>query len=353
LLRCRFLIGYYTKDCDQWFPDASFLRSRYTKDGDNKADHVRAITFDKYGGPEVLQWSQMADPSATSGEIAVDVHAASINGVDAKTRVGTGAYKVSFPHVLGRDFSGVVSSVGSGVSDIAVGDSVFGVLDQGKDGTYAERVATPANLVVKKPHWLSHAEAAAVGLTGITALWAIEDTAQVQPGETVLIHGAAGGVGSFAVQLAVYFGAEVVATASSVNRDFVLSLGAHKVLDYAVDDFRTTSPPCDVVFDTVGGETQVHSYNVLKPSGRLIWIAPAPPAFVPLRKDVVAMRPNVRRDRPHLERVLHLLETGAVRTPPIQTFPLENAVEAHRVAEMRHVPGKLVLTHFDKGTLGI
>ena len=294
----------------------------------------------------------MADPSAASGEIVVDVHAASINGVDAKTRVGTSTYKVSFPHVLGRDFSGVVSSVGSGVSDIAVGNSVFGVLDQGRDGTYAERVATPANLVVKKPHWLSHTEAASVALTGITALWALEDTAQVQPGEIVLIHGAAGGVGSFAVQLALHLGAEVIATASSANRDFVLSLGAHKVLDYVMDDFRTASPPCDVVFDTVGGETQVHSYDVLKPSGRLIWIAAAPPQFVPIRKDVVAVRPNVRRDRPHLERVLHLLGAGAVRTPPIQTFPLENAAEAHRVAEKRHVAGKLVLTHFDDATLG-
>nr|WP_255551474.1 NADP-dependent oxidoreductase [Granulicella sp. dw_53] len=295
----------------------------------------------------------MADPVAAPGEVVVDVHAASINGVDAKTRSGTGAYKASFPHVLGRDFSGVVSSVGPGVSDLACGESVFGVLDQGRDGTYAEQLALPAHLVVRKPHWLSHAEASAVALTGITAVWALEDTAQVQPADTVLIHGAAGGVGSFAVPLALYLGAQVIATASASNRKFVQRLGVERVIDYATEDFRIASPPCDVVFDTVGGQTQVQSYEVLKPSGRLIWIAPASQNFVSPRKDVRAVRPDVRRDRRHLERVLELLELGAVRTPPIQTFALEDAAEAHRVAEKRHVAGKLVLTRFDNNTLNV
>jgi NADPH:quinone reductase-like Zn-dependent oxidoreductase len=308
---------------------------------------VRAIVFQKYGGPEVLEMSRATDPVVGPGEVVVEIHAASINGVDSKTRSGTGAYKAAFPHVLGRDFSGVVSSVGPGVSDFTVGDSVFGVLDQGRDGTYAERLVTPAHLVIRKPHWLSHAAAAAVALTGITALWAIEDTAHVQGGETILIHGAAGGVGSFAAQLALHLGARVIATASVANHGFVQSLGVERVIDYATEDFRTLSPPCDVVFDTVGGQTQVQSYEVLKPSGRLVWIAPAPQGFVSPRNDVFAVRPDVRRDRQHLQRVLALLERGAVRVPPIQIFAFEDAAEAHRVAERRHVAGKLVLTHFD------
>jgi NADPH:quinone reductase-like Zn-dependent oxidoreductase len=303
---------------------------------------VKAIVFNEYGGPEVLQYSDVDDLSAGPGEIVVDVHAASINGVDARTRRG-GIYKAHFPHILGRDFSGIVSAVGPGVSDIIIGDAVFGVLDQGKDGTYAEKLVTRAELVVEKPRWLSHVEAAAIALTGITALWALEDTAHVQPGETVLIHGAAGGVGSFAVQLARHLGAKVIATASSANQHYVLGLGAHQVIDYSAEDFRLVAPPCDVVFDTVGGETQIKSYEVLKPSGRLVWIASAPLDFVPSRKDIRLERPDVRRDRAHLKRVLDLLEVGAVSSPMVQTFPLREAAEAHRMAEKRHVNGKLVL----------
>jgi NADPH:quinone reductase-like Zn-dependent oxidoreductase len=305
---------------------------------------VKAIVFNEYGGPEVLHYSEVEDPSAGPGELVVNVHAASINGADAKTRNGGGIYKALFPHILGRDFSGIVSAVGPGVSDIAVGDAVFGVLDQGKDGAYAEKLVTRADLVIKKPDWLSHVGAAAVALTGITAVWVLEDTARLQVGETVLIHGAAGGVGTFAVRLARHLGARVIATASSVNRDYVLRLGAHQVIDYSAEDFRSVAPPCDVVFDTVGGETQVQSYDVLKPSGRLVWIASAPSGFVPQRKDVWAKRPDVRRDRAHLQRVLDLLEVGAVSPPTIQTFALRDAAEAHRVAAMRHVMGKLVLT---------
>jgi NADPH:quinone reductase-like Zn-dependent oxidoreductase len=304
---------------------------------------VKAIVFNEYGGPEVLQYGDVDDPSAGPGEIVVDVHAASINGVDAKTLRG-GIYKVHFPHILGRDFSGIVSAVGPGVSDIVVGDAVFGVLDQGKDGTYAEKLVTRAELVVEKPRWLSHVEAAAIALTGITALWALEDTAHIQSGETVLIHGAAGGVGGFAVQLARHLGAKVIATASSASQHYVLGLGAHQVIDYSTEDFRLAAPPCDVVFDTVGGETQIKSYEVLRPSGRLVWIASAPLDFVPSRKDVRLERPDVRRDRAHLQRVLDLLVVGAVSLPMVQTFTLTEAADAHRVAEKWHVNGKLVLT---------
>jgi NADPH:quinone reductase-like Zn-dependent oxidoreductase len=305
---------------------------------------VKAIVFNEYGGPEVLDYTEVDDPSAGTGEIVVNVHAASVNGADGKTRNGGGIYKPLFPHILGRDFSGVVSVVGPGVSDVAVGDAVFGVLDQGKDGAYAEKLVTRADLVIKKPDWLSHVEATAIALTGITAVWTLEDTARLQAGETVLIHGAAGGVGTFAVQLARHLGAKVIATASSVNRRYVQGLGAHQVIDYSAEDFRSVAPPCDVVFDTVGGETQVLSYDVLKPSGRLVWIASAPAGFVPQRKDVWEKRPDVRRDRAHLRRVLDLVEVGAVSPPTVQTFALKDAVEAHRVTAMRHVKGKLVLT---------
>jgi NADPH:quinone reductase-like Zn-dependent oxidoreductase len=181
-----------------------------------------------------------------------------------------------------------------------------------------------------------------MALTGLTALWALEDTAKLKAGETVLIQGGAGGVAGFALQLAKYIGATVITTASAGNHDYVRRLGADRVIDYSKEDFTKTVTDCDVVFDTVGGEVQVRSYEVLKPGGRLVWIAPAPAGFQPARKDVRVLRPNVARDRAHLERMLELLDAGAVSPPAITRFRLADAAEAHRVSEGRHLQGKLV-----------
>jgi NADPH:quinone reductase-like Zn-dependent oxidoreductase len=304
---------------------------------------MRAIVFSQYGGPDVLRYEELPDPVAKPGEILVDVHAASVNGADYKVRRGGGPHQVRFPHVLGRDFSGVVRGLGVGVDAFAVGDPVFGVLQQGQEGAYAEKLVVSAAIVARKPVWLSHVEAAAVGLVGLTAIWAIEDTARLLPGETILIQGGAGGVGGFAIQLAHDLGAKVITTASAANRDYVSRLGASQVIDYATADFTSIGRVCDVVFDTVGGEVQVRSYEVLKPGGRLVWIAAAPAGFVPTRRDVELVRPAVLRDRAHLERIVSLLESGAVTLPPIQHFPLADAAEAHRISEGRHLRGKLVL----------
>src|SRR5207253_638138 len=181
----------------------------------------------------------------------------------------------------------------------SVGDAVFGVCDAGIEGAYAEKIAIPAALVAKKPENLGHAEAAAMALTSLTAIWALEDTAQLKKGETVLIQGGAGGVAGFAIQLAKHIGATVVTTASARNHDYVRKLGADRVIDYNTEDFTKVAGPCDVVFDTVGGEVQVRSYDVLKPGGRLVWIAAAPEGFKPTRSDVQTLRPGVARDRKH------------------------------------------------------
>ncbi len=180
-------------------------------------------------------------------------------------------------------------------------------------------------------------------MTSLTALWAIEDTAKLQRGETILIHGGAGGVAGFAIQLSKYLGAIVLTTASASNHDYVKSLGADRAIDYNTQDFSKVVVDCDVVFDTVGGEVQVRSYDVLKPGGRLVWIAAGPAGFQPSRKDVQVLRPNVARDRAHLERMLALYEQGAVWPPNIVRYKLADAAEAHRVSESRHLQGKLVL----------
>lgn len=304
---------------------------------------MKAVLLTEHGGPENLRYGEAPDPVAGPGEVVVEIHAASVNAADYKVRLGKGRYRLErFPYILGRDFSGTVSAVGPGVRDLKVGDAVFGVTDQAIEGAYAEKIAIKAAIIAKKPARLAHEEAAALALTGITALWALEETAKLKAGETVLIQGGAGGVASFAIQLAKHLGARVVTTASEGNRAYVTALGADLVIDYQKEDFIKRAGPCDVVFDTVGGEVQVRSYEVLKPGGRLVWIAPAPEGFAPSRKDVQVLRPNVARDRAHLQRILDLWEKGAVKPPEITRFKLADAAEAHRISEARHLRGKLV-----------
>jgi NADPH:quinone reductase-like Zn-dependent oxidoreductase len=302
---------------------------------------MKAVLLLGHGGPEMLRYGEAPDPAAGPGEVLVDIHAASVNAADYKVRLGGANLK--FPHILGRDFSGVVAARGNGVSDLAIGDAVFGVTEPGIEGCYAEKLAIKAAIIARKPDGLGHAEAAAMGLTSLTALWAIEDTAKLKPGETILIQGGAGGVAGFAIQLAKHIGARVVTTASAGNHDYVKSLGADRAIDYNSEDFAKVVQDCDVVFDTVGGEVQVRSYDVLKPGGRLVWIAAAPPGFEPRRRDVTVLRPNVARDRAHLERMKELHAMGAVWPPAITRYKLADAAEAHRVSEGRHLQGKLAL----------
>jgi NADPH:quinone reductase-like Zn-dependent oxidoreductase len=305
---------------------------------------MKAILLAQHGGPETMRLGDAPDPVAGAGEVVVDIHAASVNGADPKVRRGKGRYQLDkFPHILGRDFSGVVSRVGPGVSDFTIGDAVFGVLDAGHEGTYAEKLAIKTAIIARKPDRLSHVEAAALGLISLTALTAIEDTAKLKRGETVLIQGGAGGVAGFAVQLAKSIGATVITTASAANHPYVRGLGADRVIDYNKEDFTSIGPTCDVVFDTVGGAVRAGCYKVLKPGGRLVWIAPAPDGFEPPRQDVKTLRPDVKRDRAHLERMLALVESGAVKPPEITTYKLSDAAKAHEISEARHLRGKLVL----------
>ena len=304
---------------------------------------MKAVQLTAHGGPENLRYTDAPDPVPGEGEVAVDVHAASINAADWKVRLGGFGYNVKFPHILGRDFSGVVSALGAGVTDFAVNDTVFGVMDAGIEGTYAEKLVIKAAIIARKPDSLSHAQATAMALTSLTAIWALEDTAQLKAGETVLIQGGAGGVAGFAIQLAKHIGAYVITTASAGNADYVKGLGADRVIDYRAEDFAKTVSGCDVVFETVGGDVRPGCYTVLKPGGRMVFISTAPDGFVVPRDDVKTLRPAVNRDRAHLERMAALLKAGAVSPPAITEYPLTEAAAAHRVSEARHLRGKLVL----------
>jgi NADPH:quinone reductase-like Zn-dependent oxidoreductase len=304
---------------------------------------MKAIEVRDFGGPEVLVLRELPDPVAGEGEIVAAIHAASVNPTDWKTRAGQRADASLLPWTPGCDFSGTVTSVGPGVAGFKEGDAVFGIPPQGGGGTYAQAIAIDAGLVASKPERLSHVEAAALALVGLTALVSLEDTARVEAGETVLIQGGAGGVGGFGVQVAKHAGATVYATASTRNVDYVLGLGADRVIDYTKERFEDACPPCDVVFDTVGGEVQERSFSVLKPGGRLAWIArgsesaPPPPAHIRM------LRPRVGRDRAHLDRIVELLEAGAVTVPEIRELPLARVAEAQDLSATGHVRGKIVL----------
>jgi len=303
---------------------------------------MKAAFFRKHGGPEVMEYGEVPDPAAGPGEVLVDIHAASVNGADWKVRAGKYAPITDFPYIPGRDFSGVVSALGEGVRDCAVGDAVFGVCDVGQEAAYAEKIAIRPAIVARKPESLSHIECAALALIGLTALCSIEDTLKLKAGEKILIQGGAGGVASFAIQVAKHLGAHVISTTSAANIDYVRGLGADEVIDYRAQDFTKVVSGCDAVFDTVGGDVATRSFAVLKPGGRAAFIASGNTAPPSPRSDVVSLRPKVGRDRAHLDRIAALVTSGAVRVPEITVYSLAQAAEAHRVSESRHLRGKLV-----------
>ena len=303
---------------------------------------MKAAYFMRNGGPEVMQYGDVKDPVVGAGQVLVDVHAASVNGADWKVRSGHYAPITDFPYIPGRDFSGLVNALGAGVTDFAVGDAVFGVCDVGQEAAYAEKVAIKAAIVARKPATLTHMDCAAVSLIGLTALCSVEDTLQLKSGETILIQGGAGGVASFAIQLAKHIGARVITTASAANHAYLRSLGADQIIDYNKEDFAQVVSGCDAVFETVGGEVAKKSFAVLRPGGRAAFIASGNAAPVSPRADVTSLRPKVGRDRAHLERTVALITSGAVRVPEITAYSLADAAAAHKMSEGRHFRGKLV-----------
>ena len=303
---------------------------------------MKAAYFMQHGGPEVMLYGDVADPVAGPDQVLIDVYAASVNGADWKVRAGSYAPISVFPYVPGRDFSGIVSARGDGVKEFVTGDAVFGVCDVGLEQEYAEKVAINAAIVARKPDSLSHEDCAALALTGLTALVSVEDTLQLKSGETILIQGGAGGVASFAIQLAKHIGARVIATASAANHDYLRKLGVDQLIDYNSQDFTQLVSNCDAVFDTVGGAVATRSFAVLRPGGRAAFIASGNAAPVSPRVDVRSLRPKVGRDRAHLDRIVALVSTGAVRVPEITIYSLAAAAAAHKVSEGRHFRGKLV-----------
>ena len=305
---------------------------------------MKAVRIHRHGAAEVLQFDEIPAPVPAFGQLLVEIHAAGVNPGDIKVREGTIKYmRPVLPHTLGRDFSGVVREVAEGVADFRPGDAVFGVTPNGQEGAYAGLIAIDASYVAAKPANTTHTESAALALAGLTVIVCLEETAKLKAGETVLIHGAAGGVGSFAVQYAKSIGAHVIATARTVNHDYVCWLGAGQVIDYTATDFSAAAPPCDVVFDLVGGEAFRRSLRVLRPGGRLVAVGAEPIPTDARRDDVAVLKPLVARSRARMECIAALAENRSVLPPEIMLFSLRQARKAHELMENRGYRGKIVL----------
>ncbi|MEU9170537.1 NADP-dependent oxidoreductase [Streptomyces sp. NPDC048420] len=307
---------------------------------------MRAISQDTLGGPEVLKEIEVERPTPWANQVLVRVRAAGLNPTDWKHRA-TGGFLGQPPFVLGWDVSGVVEAVGIGVAAFKPGDEVFGLLPYPYGhGSHAEYVLAPVRALTHKPASIDHIQAGALPLVSLTAWQALVENADLRPGQRVLIHAAAGGVGHVAVQIAKARGAYVIGTASAGKHDFLRELGADEVIDYRETDFTEAVKDVDVVLDTLGEETSVRSLRVLRPGGVVVSILPVGSDEFDKeaeRLGVRAVRMLVDADRAGMEAIAELVDAGKLRPAIAGTFPLAGAAEAHELGDTGRTTGKLVL----------
>jgi NADPH:quinone reductase-like Zn-dependent oxidoreductase len=303
---------------------------------------MRAIQFAQYGPPDVLRLVELPRPEPAAGEVLVRVRAAGVNPVDWKIRDGSlGHFAAAPPLIPGFDFAGDVVALGAGVDSWRVGQDLFGRLPA--VGAYAEFLAVRAEILVRKPANIDYAEAAAVPTAALTAYECLFDRAGLKAGEKVLIHGASGGVGHYAVQLARNAGAHVIGIASGRNRDFVLGLGAAEFIDYRTQKFEELVSEVDVVLDAVGGDTSTRSLNVMKRGGRIIAIAGGIDAGELERRGLSGGSHLVGVSRANLLRLAVQLADGSLRSIVSERIPLAEAARAHALSEAGGTRGKIVL----------
>ncbi|HEX7007643.1 MAG TPA: NADP-dependent oxidoreductase [Alphaproteobacteria bacterium] len=306
---------------------------------------MKAAAFRAYGGPEVLEIIDIDTPRPGPGEVLVEVYAASVNPVDWKMRQGLlkEHFPVSFPRIVGRDMAGVVAGLGEGVSGLKIGDRVYALGAATKQGTLAEFMTIDAGLVRAMPAKLDFISAAALPLAFMTAWISLVSTGELKRGERVLIHAAAGGVGSIAVQIAKHVGATVIATCSARNLDYVRALGADEAIDYRATDFADIVRDVDMVYDTVGADVYDRSFKTLKPGGRLVWIRATPPQGEARRADVAVKLATVKPDPGLLDTLRELVEAGAIKAQVGTVLPLSEAAKALRLSQEGHARGKIIV----------
>nr|BFF02161.1 NADP-dependent oxidoreductase [Streptoalloteichus tenebrarius] len=309
---------------------------------------MRLVRQREFGGPEVLRVEEVDRPSPATGEVLVRVRAAGVNPVDWKTRAGHGVPgMLTLPMTVGWDVSGVVEEVGPGVTRFRPGDEVFGMPAFPRQAAaYADYVLAAPRQLARKPVSVDHVRAAGLPLAGLTAWQFLVDTADVQPGQRVLVHAAAGGVGHLAAQIAKIRGAHVIGTARAEKHDFLRGLGVDEVVDYTAVDFTSAVSDVDVVVDLVGGETGLRSLDVLRPGG-LLMTAPIHAPEIQAAAERRGLRyANVVVEPDHvgLSELAALVDSGRLHVEVDSVFPLERAPEAHAHGETGRARGKIVLT---------
>jgi 2-desacetyl-2-hydroxyethyl bacteriochlorophyllide A dehydrogenase len=310
---------------------------------------MKAVIIRRYGATEVLQYEDVEQPKIESTQLLVKVRASSVNPIDWKIRKGMLSLIIGskFPKILGFDVAGDVVTVGSGVTSFKPGDAIYGSTNF-PGGGYAEFAAVPENLAVLKPTNLNYEEAAAVPLAALTALQALRDKGNIQTGQNLLINGAAGGVGIFAVQIAKALGAQVTGVSSTKNLDLVKSLGADRVIDYTQQDFTKDTVQYDIIFDAVGKRSLSETKKVLKSNG--VYITTVPNPKVMLEIVLTAFLPGQKAkflfEKPNAKDLLflkELIEGGKIRVVIDRTYPLQELAAAHSYSETGRVVGKIAI----------
>ncbi len=324
---------------------------------------MKSLHFDQYGGSEVLSIREVAEPEEEAGRVIVRVEAASVNPLDWRlmqadpflVRLNFGFFKPKF-HGLGADFSGVVEAVGEGVTGYEPGDAVFGIMTPGVVGSFAERISIPEEGLVGKPDAVSHEEAATLGVAALTAYEGIHDYHTISPGDRVLINGASGGIGTFAVQMAKVLGAQVTGVCSGRNHELVRGLGADALIDYTEVDITRMPERFDLVFDTIGNHPAKTMKVLLKEGGRLV-LSSASSGLGFLKaillakkeKEPVDLIMDLKKDRTRLQAVLALVESGVVQPVIDEIFPFAEAARAIDYVATKRVRGKVVIRIGDAG----
>lgn len=307
---------------------------------------MKAAQINGYGGLEAVQVGEADKPTPAAGQVLVEVHAAAVNPFDVKVREGLvrNMAELNFPATLGGDAAGTVAALGAGVTGFQLGQAVYGQAGAlSGQGSFAEFTPVKAEQLAAKPTSLDFTAAAALPLVGCSAYQALVDHINLKAGQKILIHGAAGGIGSVAVQLAKHLGADVAATAGAEDADFVKSLGADEVIDYRAQNFAALLKDYDAVFDTVGGETNRKSYTVLKPGGALVSMSEKPDDTLVNKYAVLYTAQFTRTTTERLTKVAELADAGNLKVHIDKIFPLDQAAEALEYQKTGHPRGKIVI----------
>jgi len=311
---------------------------------------MKAVVIHEYGGPEVLKYEDVPQPEPKQDQLRIRVIAAGVNPVDGMIRSGIldKEGRRTFPIILGGDISGVVEKVGSEITRFKPGDPVFAYVSLDNSGGYAQYALVTEREAAPKPRSLIYVEAAAVPIVALTAWQALIDTAKLKAGQTVLIHGGSGGVGSFAIQIAKAHGAKVIATASAANQELLKQLGADVAIDYTKQNFENVAKDVDVVLDSIGKDTLARSYGVVKKGGIIVSLVARPdPAELEkhgIRGEALSVDPN----SDELSEIGKLIDEKKINVIVSQTFPLSEARKAQEQVATGHTRGKIVLKVADE-----